>query len=138
MNSITGITKFCVSHKRTDAKKGKIFSAFIWAQDYMHAWEKAKELEKKIELVYDITIDGVFLGEIEYNINLDTNLIINKDPNYSVIPWFIYYQLDELETIGESIDYDSLINYFEQFEEYEICTALVLKKKQTCTYSIKL
>ena len=98
--------------------------------DFLNAAEKGKELEDKIPVVYDITIDGVFLSEIGYE---GSDHLQSPDTSRleSVLEWFIYMQLDDfIETEGHP-DYDSLIKYFELKEEYEICADL-LKRKRSC------
>ena len=135
MSEIKPLTKFCVTHKRTDAREGSNWGAYIWAENYMGAWEKAKELEQKIPVVYNITIDGVFLGEIEAGIEIpqseDTKSL------KSLVPWFVYFQLDEyIETEGHEPDFDDMIKYFEVLEEFEICADIV--KRKNSKKSIKL
>lgn len=130
------MTKFCVSHKRTDAPESSTWCAYIWAETYMDAWAKAKKLEDKIPMVYNITIDGVFLGEINADIGASNLQSSETKTLRNVLPWFIYYQLDEFElTECKFAEYDNMIKYFEVIEEYEICADL-LKRKNSVTESL--
>ena len=129
MSEIKPITKFCITHRRTDSPKETYWGAYIWAENYMAAWDIAKKLEQTIPVVYDITIDGVFLGEVEAGISLDDLQSDETKSLPSIIPWFMYCQIDVIEANGEDkIDYDTMIKYFEKWEEFEICAKLVQRK----------
>jgi hypothetical protein len=129
MKELKPITKFCISHKRSDAPSESTWGAFIWAENYMTAWKIAKELEHLIPVVYDITIDGVFLGEIDAGISIDDLQTSKTKSLQNLMPWFIYCQLEVIEQHGEDIlDYDGMIEFFENNEEFEICGKLVKHK----------
>jgi len=123
------LIKFSVTHKRNDAPIGSLWGAYIWAENQIEAWEKARYLETKIPMVHSITIEGVLLEEIETGIDVEAIQSSYNKELISVLPWFIYYQLDEIESYNEDkIDYDDLIKYFEIVEEFEKCANLVKRK----------
>ena len=127
MTEIKALTKFCISHRRTDDPTKGLWAAYLWAENYMGAWEKAKDLEEQVTMIYDISIEGVFLGELDAGIEI--NQSESTSSLKSIVPWFIFYQLDEYEeTEPNAPDYDAMIKYFELIEAFEICAKLVTRK----------
>lgn len=120
------LTKYLISHKRTDDITNSDWSGFLWAKDYMHAWKKLIFLEETISVIYDINIKGVYFTSFE----AEDEFEYGTDKLHDLLPYFIFHQLNEFISYeGYEPDYDKLIRYFERLEEYEICMELVKLKK---------